>query len=256
MSLCIADKVGVQIGDVSILKDVSVSIEPGERIAVVGPNGAGKSTLLAVMAGLRRASGRILIDGKNINGMSPREKAQILSYVPQQPEIPTGMTVASYVLLGRSPHLSFLGMEGPDDYRIAEEVLAQFDLSEMAQRTLESLSGGELQRCHLARAIVQETPVIFLDEPTAALDLGHQQQVLDRIRRIREERQLTVVMTMHDLSLASQHSDRIILMFEGQIAAQGPPSEVLEPTRLSDLYGAQVKVLKIDGDLVVVPSVR
>ena len=256
MSLCIADKVGVQIGDVSILKDVSVSIEPGERIAVVGPNGAGKSTLLAVMAGLRKASGRILIDGQNINGMSPREKAQILSYVPQQPEIPAGMTVASYVLLGRSPHLSFLGMEGPDDYRIAEEVLAQFDLSEMAQRTLESLSGGELQRCHLARAIVQETPVIFLDEPTAALDLGHQQQVLDRIRRIREERQLTVVMTMHDLSLASQHSDRIILMFEGQIAAQGPPSEVLEPTRLSDLYGAQVKVLKIDGDLVVVPSVR
>ena len=256
MSLCIADKVGVQIGDASILKNVSVSIEPGERIAVVGPNGAGKSTLLSVMAGLRKASGRVLIDGKNINDMSLRERAQILSYVPQQPEMPTGMTVASYVLLGRSPHLSFLGMEGPDDYRIAEEVLAQFDLSEMAQRTLESLSGGELQRCHLARAIAQETPVVFLDEPTAALDLGHQQQVLDRIRRIREERQLTVVMTMHDLSLASQHSDRIILMFEGQIAAQGPPSEVLEPTRLSDLYGAQVKVLKIDGDLVVVPSVR
>jgi len=256
MSLCIADKVGVQIGDASILKNVSVSIEPGERIAVVGPNGAGKSTLLSVMAGLRKASGRVLIDGKNINDMSLRERAQILSYVPQQPEMPTGMTVASYVLLGRSPHLSFLGMEGPDDYRIAEEVLAQFDLSKMAQRTLESLSGGELQRCHLARAIAQETPVVFLDEPTAALDLGHQQQVLDRIRRIREERQLTVVMTMHDLSLASQHSDRIILMFEGQIAAQGPPSEVLEPTRLSDLYGAQVKVLKIDGDLVVVPSVR
>ncbi len=256
MSLCIADKVGVQIGTTSILKNVSVSIEPGERIAVVGPNGAGKSTLLSVMAGLRKASGRILIDGKNIDDMSPRERAQILSYVPQQPEMPAGMTVASYVLLGRSPHLSFLGMEGPDDYRIAEEVLAQFDLSEMAQRTLESLSGGELQRCHLARAIAQETPVVFLDEPTAALDLGHQQQVLDRIRRIREERQLTVVMTMHDLSLASQHSDRIILMFEGQIAAQGPPSEVLEPTRLSDLYGAQVKVLKIDGDLVVVPSVR
>jgi iron complex transport system ATP-binding protein len=256
MSLCIADKVGVQIGATSILKNVSVSIEPGERIAVVGPNGAGKSTLLSVMAGLRKASGRILIDGKNIDDMSPRERAQILSYVPQQPEMPAGMTVASYVLLGRSPHLSFLGMEGPDDYRIAEEVLAQFDLSKMAQRTLESLSGGELQRCHLARAIAQETPVVFLDEPTAALDLGHQQQVLDRIRRIREERQLTVVMTMHDLSLASQHSDRIILMFEGQIAAQGPPSEVLEPTRLSDLYGAQVKVLKIDGDLVVVPSVR
>ena len=256
MSLCIADKVGVQIGATSILKNVSVSIEPGERIAVVGPNGAGKSTLLSVMAGLRKASGRILIDGKNIDDMSPRERAQILSYVPQQPEMPAGMTVASYVLLGRSPHLSLLGMEGPDDYRIAEEVLAQFDLSEMAQRTLESLSGGELQRCHLARAIAQETPVVFLDEPTAALDLGHQQQVLDRIRRIREERQLTVVMTMHDLSLASQHSDRIILMFEGQIAAQGPPSEVLEPTRLSDLYGAQVKVLKIDGDLVVVPSVR
>ena len=256
MSLCVAREVGVRVGEKLILDNVSVSIEAGEWVSVVGPNGAGKTTLLSVMAGLRTASGNILIGDSDIKELSPRERARLLAYVPQHPEIPPGMKVDSYVLLGRTPHLSFLGMEGPDDLRLVEEVLEQFDLATLGQRTLESLSGGELQRCHLARAIAQATPIIFLDEPTTALDLGHQQQALDRIRRLREEHQVTVVMTMHDLTLASQYCDRMILMSEGHIAADGTPSEVLDPDRLSNLYGAHVKVLNIDDHLAVIPIVE
>ncbi|MDP6863110.1 MAG: ABC transporter ATP-binding protein [Acidimicrobiales bacterium] len=256
MSLCVAREVGVRVGEKLILDNVSLSIEAGEWVSVVGPNGAGKTTLLSVMAGLRTASGNILIGDRDIKELSPRERARLLAYVPQHPEIPPGMKVDSYVLLGRTPHLSFLGMEGPDDLRLVEQVLEQFDLATLGQRTLESLSGGELQRCHLARAIAQATPIIFLDEPTTALDLGHQQQALDRIRRLREEHQVTVVMTMHDLTLASQYCDRMILMSEGHIAADGTPSEVLDPDRLSNLYGAHVKVLNIDDHLAVIPIVE
>ncbi|MFL3021570.1 MAG: ABC transporter ATP-binding protein [Acidimicrobiales bacterium] len=253
MNLCVAKEVSVRVGAKLILDNVSVSIAAGEWVSVVGPNGAGKTTLLSVMAGLRTASGRISIDDRDLKELSPRERARLLAYVPQHPEIPPGMKVSSYVLLGRTPHLSFLGMEGPDDFRLVQQVLEQFDLATLGQRTLESLSGGELQRCHLARAIAQATPIIFLDEPTTALDLGHQQQALDRIRRLREEHQVTVVMTMHDLTLAGQYSDRVILMSEGEIAADGVPSEVFDPDRLSDLYGAHVKVLNIDGHLAVIP---
>jgi len=256
MNLCVAREVSVCVGEKIILDNVSVSIEAGEWVSVVGPNGAGKTTLLSVMAGLRTASGNIWIGDTDLKELSPRERARLLAYVPQHPEIPPGMKVDSYVLLGRTPHLSFLGMEGPDDFRLVEQVLEQFDLGTLGQRTLESLSGGELQRCHLARAIAQATPIIFLDEPTTALDLGHQQQALDRIRRLREEHQVTVVMTMHDLTLASQYCDRMILMSEGHIAADGTPSEVLDPDRLSNLYGAHVKVLNIDDHLAVIPIVE
>ena len=256
MSLCVAEEVGVRIGGTVILDDVSVSIEQGEWVSVVGPNGAGKTTLLSAMAGLRATSGTIWIEGRDLGELSPRERARLLAYVPQQPEIPYGMTVNSYVLLGRTPHLSFLEMEGETDLQLVKQILEQFDLSNMGLRTLESLSGGEIQRCHLARAVAQATPVMFLDEPTTALDLGHQQQALDHIRRLRENHLLTVVMTMHDLTLASQYSDRIILMSEGQIAADGIPSEVLTPDRLSDLYGAHLKVLNIDDHLAVIPIVE
>ena len=256
MNLCVAKEVGVRIGDATILDGVSVSIQPGEWVSIVGPNGAGKTTLLSALAGLRRTSGTISIDGKDLRRLTPREKARLLAYVPQQPEIPLGMTVNSYVLLGRTPHLSLLGMEGSGDIEIVEQVLEQLNLSDLGHRVLESLSGGELQRCHLARAISQSTPIVLLDEPTTALDLGHQQQALDLIRRLREERHVTVVMTMHDLTLASQYSDRIILMADGRVAAEGDPAEVLDPERLSQLYAAHVKVLKLDGHLVVVPSLK
>ncbi len=253
MRICVAENVGVRLGQATVLDDVSIGISAGEWIAIVGPNGAGKTTLLSVMAGLLGSSGTVSIDGHNLARLSPRQRARMLAYVPQQPEVPPGMSVNSYVLLSRTPHLSPLGVEGPRDFAIVEEVLDQLDLIGLGHRNLESLSGGELQRCHLARALAQSTPIVFLDEPTASLDLGHQQQALDLIERLRRERQITVVMTMHDLTLAAQYSDRIALLSDGRVVAEGSPSQVLESNHLSTLYRARVKVLKVEDDIVVVP---
>ena len=253
MRICVAENVGVRLGQATVLDDVSIGISAGEWIAIVGPNGAGKTTLLSVMAGLLGSSGTVSIDGHNLARLSPRQRARLLAYVPQQPEVPPGMSVNSYVLLSRTPHLSPLGVEGPRDFAIVEEVLDQLDLIGLGHRNLESLSGGELQRCHLARALAQSTPIVFLDEPTASLDLGHQQQALDLIERLRRERQITVVMTMHDLTLAAQYSDRIALLSDGRVVAEGSPSQVLESNHLSTLYRARVKVLKVEDDIVVVP---
>lgn len=254
MTSCSASNITVQVDRKTILNDVSLTVAPREWITIVGPNGAGKSTLLSVLAGLRTSDGQVCLDGREVSSMSPRERALLAAYVPQHPEVPAGMSVQNYVLIGRTPHLSVLGVEGSDDYEVVDRVMHQLDLSHLAHRTLDSLSGGELQRCHLARAIAQQTSVVFFDEPTTALDLGHQQQVLELINGLQESQELTVVMTMHDLSLASQYSDRVFLLGEGKIAAHGRPQDVLDSERLSSLYGARIAVLEVDGHIVVIPG--
>jgi iron complex transport system ATP-binding protein len=254
MTSCSASNITVQVDRKTILNDVSLTVAPREWITIVGPNGAGKSTLLSVLAGLRTSDGQVCLDGREVSSMSPRERALLAAYVPQHPEVPAGMSVQNYVLIGRTPHLSVLGVEGRDDYEVVDRVMHQLDLSHLAHRTLDSLSGGELQRCHLARAIAQQTSVVFFDEPTTALDLGHQQQVLELISGLQESQELTVVMTMHDLSLASQYSDRVFLLGEGKIAAHGRPQDVLDSERLSSLYGARIAVLEVDGHIVVIPG--
>ena len=254
MTSCSASNITVQVDRKTILNDVSLTVAPREWITIVGPNGAGKSTLLSVLAGLRTSDGQVCLDGREVSSMSPRERALLAAYVPQHPEVPPGMSVQNYVLIGRTPHLSLLGVEGRDDFEVVDRVMHQLDLSHLAHRTLDSLSGGELQRCHLARAIAQQASVVFFDEPTTALDLGHQQQVLELINGLQESQDLTVVMTMHDLSLASQYSDRVFLLGEGKIAAHGRPKDVLDSERLSSLYGARIAVLEVDGHIVVIPG--
>ena len=254
MTSCSASNITVRVDRKTILNDVSLTVAPREWVTIVGPNGAGKSTLLSVLAGLRTSDWQVCLDGREVSSMSPRERALLAAYVPQHPEVPAGMSVQNYVLIGRTPHLSVLGVEGRDDYEVVDRVMHQLDLSHLAHRTLDSLSGGELQRCHLARAIAQQASVVFFDEPTTALDLGHQQQVLELINGLQESQDLTVVMTMHDLSLASQYSDRVFLLGEGKIAAHGRPQDVLDSERLSSLYGARIAVLEVDGHIVVIPG--
>ena len=254
MTSCSASNITVRVDRKTILNDVSLTVAPREWVTIVGPNGAGKSTLLSVLAGLRTGAGKVCLGGREVSSMSPRERALLAAYVPQHPEVPAGMSVQNYVLIGRTPHLSVLGVEGRDDYEVVDRVMHQLDLSHLAHRTLDSLSGGELQRCHLARAIAQHASVVFFDEPTTALDLGHQQQVLELINGLQESQDLTVVMTMHDLSLASQYSDRVFLLGEGKIAAHGRPKDVLDSERLSSLYGARIAVLEVDGHIVVIPG--
>ena len=176
--------------------------------------------------------------------------------MPQKPVVPPEMTVAEYALLGRTPHLRGLAQEGPRDRRVAAAVLARLGLEVFSDRRLGSLSGGELQRVLIARALVQEAPILLLDEPTASLDIGHQQDVLELVDELRGEAGLTVVAAMHDLTLAAQYGERILLLDGGRVVSDGPAREVLSAPRLEELYGARVRPVFYHGRLVAVVPLR
>ena len=261
-----AQAVDVCLGGQKILEQVGLSVNAGEWVTLVGPNGAGKSLLLATLAGLiaptssapaagaggAHAQG-VYAHGEALASMSLRERSRKIAYVPQQPAQPAAMTVLDYVLLGRTPHLRPLGTESAADRQVCAAALDRLDLTDLTHRPLETLSGGELQRCHLARAIAQETPIVILDEPTTALDIGHEQQALELIDELRSEKRLTVLAAMHDLNAAALYSHRLILLSAGKVVASGTPVQVLTQSRLSEVYGASVQVLCLGANLVVVP---
>ena len=254
MTAIALDGVSVDIDGVSIVRDVSVAVYHAEWLAIIGPNGAGKTTLLRVMAGLVQASGTIEIEGVSTAGRPRRSIARSVAYVPQNPAMPEGMDVREYTLLGRTAHLPYLAMESQRDLVVVDDVLERLDLTSFATRPLVSLSGGEQQRAVLARALVQEAPVLLLDEPTTALDLGHQQHVLELVDDLRRDRGLAVVSAMHDLTLAGQFAERLVLLCGGEVAAEGTPQEVLTEETLSAHWGAHVRVVDDpEAGLVVMP---
>jgi iron complex transport system ATP-binding protein len=179
--------------------------------------------------------------------------ARRVALVPQRPVVPPGLAVRDYVLLGLSPHLSPWAPESPRDRAAVGVVLDRLALTALAARPAAELSGGELQRVVLARAVVQRPAVLLLDEPTSALDIGHQQAVLDLVDRLRGEEGLTVVAAMHDLTLAGQYADRLVLLDAGQVAADGPPGHVLTPELLRKVYEARVRLVDTPDGPVVVP---
>ncbi len=236
-----------------VLADVDLSVAPGTWCSIVGPNGAGKTTLLHAVAGLVRSSGAIRFGGDDAGSLRPRDRARRVALVPQVPVVPTGISVLEYVFLGRTPHLSFFASEGPDDRDVVAEALAALDLEPFAERAVDTLSGGERQRVVIARALAQRAGLLLLDEPTTALDIAHQQQVLDLIDKLRRARGLTIVATMHDLTVAGLYTDQLVLLAEGQIVERGSPSEVLTESNIARHYGAQVTVLPSASGPIVVP---
>lgn len=244
-------------GDREVLHGVDLEVAEGEWVAVIGPNGSGKSTLLRVVAGTLAGRGEVRITGSSANGSGSDRRSRLVAMVPQNPVIPDGMTVLDYVLLGRTPYIPFWGTESRKDLRVAHRVLAELDLDAMADRVLQSLSGGELQRVVLARSLAQEAPVLLLDEPTTALDVGHQQQVLELVDQLRETRSIAVLAAMHDLTLAAQYADRLVLLVDGRAEATGSADEVLTAALLREHYAAEVTILRSpDGSLVVAPRRR
>jgi iron complex transport system ATP-binding protein len=250
------EQVTVEAGGRRIVDGVSFAVEPGAWVSLLGPNGAGKTTLLRVLAGLRRFSGSVRLAGRELAELGRREAARQIALVPQTPVVPTAMSVGDYVLLGRTPHMGVLAREGLGDRAAASEALIRLELAQLADRQLGSLSGGELQRAVIARALAQSAPVLLLDEPTTALDVGHQQQVLELVDELRREDGLTVVAAMHDLTLAAQYGDRIVLVDSGRVVAEGGAREVLTEERIASLYGATVRVVHGDGAPAVVPVRR
>ena len=243
------DDLTVKIGNRAILNDITLDIPHGHWTCLVGPNGAGKTTLLKVLLGVREYSGSLQDNGVEVY----RNHKRNVAFVPQHPEIPTGMTVAEYVALGRSK-IEGWGNESPESRAFIEEVLIQTQLYGMHQRHVAQLSGGEMQRALIARALAQEPELILLDEPTSALDLHHQISVLNNIE-ILKTRGVTVISTMHDITLAAMYAERIVVMHDGKVLLNGAASDVIHSSELRSAFDNKINVYTLDsGRPVIVAS--
>ena len=236
-----------------VVHGLSFDVAPGSWVTLIGPNGAGKTTVLRAIAGLLDFTGSITLGRDPVGGKSRRKLARLVAYVPQRPLIPAGATVTDYVLMGRNPYIPYLASESRRDLDIVAGVLERLDLGDFAQREVGRLSGGEIQRAVLARALAQQAPVLLLDEPTSALDVGHQQQVLELVDRLRAEEGLTVVSSMHDLTMAGQYSHEFVMLDGGRAVARGPAREVLREDLIERYYGASVEIVSNGSGVLVVP---
>jgi cobalamin transport system ATP-binding protein len=250
------DRVSVTLGGARIVDRVSAEVGEGEWVALIGPNGAGKTTLIRAVTGLVPYEGAIRIFDADGRTLARKELARLVALVPQVPLMPPDATVREYVLLGRTPYLGYLGSERRSDFTAADSALERLDLIPFAHRRLGSLSGGERQRATLARALAQDAPILLLDEPTAALDVGRQQQVLEIVDGLRAHGGLTVLSTMHDLTLAGQYADRLLLLDGGRLVAAGGAGDVLTGALIAEHYGAEVDVVDTPGSGLVVVPVR
>lgn len=240
-----------------ILKDISLTISPGEIFALVGPNGAGKSTLIKTISGvLTPKSGAIHVNTIDIASLKSNQRAQHLAVVPQARELPGAYTVYDTVLLGRTPYLGWLGQGGEKDHALVQLALDRTQTSSLANRRISQLSGGEQQRVLLARALAQDTPIMLMDEPTTHLDLEHQTNLLNLVCQLATEKDLTVLMVLHDLNLAGLYSDQVAVLVAGRIQAQGTPQEVLTPQTLTSVYNVPVNVIShpVYGTPLVLPE--
>jgi iron complex transport system ATP-binding protein len=247
-------EVTVVLGGAPVVDRVDATVGEGEWLALIGPNGAGKTTLLRAVAGLVPFSGGISIRDRPVRDLGRTELARLIAVVPQEPSTPPWMTVGEYVLLGRTPHLGTFSRESRQDRIAAALALARLDLVGYGERRLGTLSGGEKQRAVVARALAQDARIVLLDEPTAALDIGHQQQALELLDALRAESGLTLVAAMHDLTLAAQYADRMLLLDQGRVAADGTPRDVVTEDSIARHYGAAVRIVSLDGVVAVVPS--
>ncbi|MBM4081278.1 MAG: heme ABC transporter ATP-binding protein [Planctomycetes bacterium] len=228
-----------------VLDGVELTVGRGEFVGLLGPNGSGKTTLLRLLSRvLRPKSGRVCIEGRDLAHMPQAEIARIVAVVPQETALVFPFTVAEVVLMGRSPHLGLLAFEREKDVEIARQAMAQTDTLSFADRYLHELSGGEKQGVIIARALAQEPKILLLDEPTAFLDIKHQISVYELLVRLNRECGLTILAVSHDLNLAAQYCQRLVLLKQGKVFAGGPPAQVVTAENIRQVYEAEVTVEK------------
>lgn len=246
--------VAVRLGDRAVLAHFDLEVAPGEVVGLLGRNGAGKTTVLRVAAGtLRPDAGRVTLGGVALDALDRRTRARHLALVPQDTHVPFPFSAAEVVLMGRTPHLGFLGFEGAHDFAVARDALARMGVAELADRNVQELSGGERQLVLVARALAQEPSLLLLDEPTAFLDLRHRIEVLTVVRE-RAATGRSALVVSHDLGVAARFCDRVALLAGGRVLEAGPPRDVLRPDTLRAAYGIEADVLAgADGMPVVVP---
>ncbi|PCN48207.1 cobalamin/Fe3+-siderophore ABC transporter ATP-binding protein [Curtobacterium sp. 'Ferrero'] len=242
-----------------VLADLDLRIERGTVTTFLGANGCGKSTLLKALGRvLRPQSGEVLLDGEPIRRRPGRAVARRLAILPQSPVAPAGTSVLDLVLRGRNPHQSWARPWTAEDAAVAEQAIAATGLTAVAHRDVASLSGGQRQRAWIALVVAQQAETLLLDEPTTYLDLAHQLDVLRLVRRLNREHGSTVVMVLHDLSLAARYSDRLVVLHDGGVAADGAPADVLTPALLERAFGLHARVVPdpVTGTPMVVPEER
>jgi iron complex transport system ATP-binding protein len=223
-----------------VLKDITFKALPGQLVGLIGPNGSGKSTIIKALSGLIRPdSGEILVAGHEIGSIPRRELACLVGVVPQLPLLPSTFTAFEIVLMGRNPHLRLFESESRRDWDITREAMEKTGTTPLANRHVNELSGGEIQSLLIARVLVQETSAILLDEPTANLDIGRQMDMLGLIKNLCREKNLTVLASLHDLNLAAQYCDRLLLIDDTGIYAQGTPAEVITNMNIKQVYGVE-----------------
>lgn len=237
------DNVSLGYGKQTVLRNIGFEVSPGEILGIIGPNGSGKSTLVRGITRLIQPStGKIFLNGTDVSHINQQKLAQLMAVVPQNPALPEPFTALEVVLMGRTPHLGLLRYEGKKDLAIVKRAMEATKTLDFAERRVGELSGGERQRLTIARALAQEPKIILMDEPTANLDINYQIETLGLARQLSRKHKLIVLVTLHDLNLASQYCDRLVLLSDGRIYCQGAPEKVINARTIKDVYGAEVYV--------------
>ena len=232
-------------GNGDIIKNISFSLNRGEFLSVLGRNGSGKSTMIKAIQGfLMEISGKILIDGKDMSSHKPRELAQKMAYVPQLFEVSFEFTVEEIILMGRYVHQGkFTGLTAADK-NIIDEIMDLTETTRLKDKKIAHLSGGERQRVFIARALAQDTPLLFLDEPSAHLDINYQVEIYQILKRLQEEKNKTILTAEHNINLAVPYSQRLLLLQNGRIHSLGPPSELITKENIQEVFHTDVDVRK------------
>jgi iron complex transport system ATP-binding protein len=255
LSRVVARRVRAGYREREVLRGVDLSAHAGELVALVGPNGAGKSTLLKVVGGLLRpTAGSVTIDDVDVTALDRRTAARHIAVVPQVFETLFPFTVREIVALGRTSRLGPLGTLGSDDARAVARALQDIGATELAERRIDRVSGGERQRAVLAMALAQEAGVLLLDEPTAHLDPAHQRGTLERVATLARVRGLAVVAVLHDLNLAAAFASRVVVLADGAVVRDGEPRDVITPELVASVFGPGLRVITHDGRPFVIPE--
>ena len=251
------DSLTVAYDDKVVLQNVSFDVQPGEILALIGPNGTGKSTLIRALSGVVPiASGQVSIDGQNLSELSANQRAKIMAVVPQARQLGGAFSVEQAVMMGRTPYLNWIGQESESDKAVVRLALEQTNLTGFADRQIAQLSGGEQQRVLLARALSQSTPVLLLDEPTNHLDLQHQTNLLSIVKRLAKEKELIVIVAMHDLNLVYFFADKVALLVNGELRGLGTPEKVMQKDAISAAYQTPVEIIQhpVTGAPIIFPQ--